>query len=406
MEGKKKASVLIIFLILQLTIASWLFFVFYFSSIPFYQSFPQSSHRSAPSYSSPLSCTELVATGNATFPPNKTYIGGTSDDPWNTRTVILVREPSNGYKFIGTKLIASSPVDWSNMVTRGLNEKGFAYTWQYCATTEEPPPEGMNYSEFGNLFLKSCTTVEEGIEFIRSITPSNLHGNFYLADAKGEVAIVEVSYKQINVAFRTTDGAMGWANTYFSRKMDRLNPAKAKALPSNLVRAERITELIKRYSGRINMSTLHQIFSDHQGRNEIGYSICQHDVPAGKISKSGTVSSELIQPKQLTFWYCYGWPCGESPEDPAHQLYQNGSWGFYLPFYLPELEEGNYTILSGELTPLAIEYLKANSEKLSSICEKAGIEFNELMKEIDGLIERSEHYPQPISFYQRLSPNS
>lgn len=318
----------------------------------------------------------------------------------------MVKEPANGYKFVGTKIIAPPPpVEWSNMITRGLNEKGFAYTWQYCATTEKPPLEGMSYSEFGKLFLESCATVEGGIEFIRSITPSNIHGNFYLADAKGEVAIVEISHRRINVAFNTTDEIMGWANTYFSPEMSELNPLGAEAQPSSRVRSERIIELIEIYKGEIDMKTLHKIFSDHEGRKQTGYSICQHDVSLEEISKYGTVSSEIMQPKQLIFWYCYGWPCGEAPEDPAYQLYQNASWGFYLPFYLPELKEGNHTTLSGELTPLAIGYLKANLEKLPSVCEKAGIEFNELMKEIDGLIKGSVHYSHSF-LIQRLSPNS
>jgi hypothetical protein len=66
MNRRKKSIGFVIFLILQLIIAAQLVFA------PFALYF---------SISYSPTCTELVATGNATFPPGETYIGGTSDDP-------------------------------------------------------------------------------------------------------------------------------------------------------------------------------------------------------------------------------------------------------------------------------------------------------------------------------------
>ncbi len=64
-----------------------------------------------------------------------------------------------------------------------------------------------------------------------------------------------------------------------------------------------------------------------------------------------------MDPARLLFWYNYGWPCGQAPEYPEQQKYQERSWGAYLPFFLPLLADGEYVTTDGRLTPLAVRYL-------------------------------------------------
>ncbi len=47
----------------------------------------------------------------------------------------------------------------------------------------------------------------------------------------------------------------------------------------------------------------------------------------------GTVSAEIMQPSARLFWYAYGWPCGQPPEH-GDQIYQDKSWGRFVPFDL------------------------------------------------------------------------
>jgi hypothetical protein len=70
----------------------------------------------------------------------------------------------------------------------------------------------------------------------------------------------------------------------------------------------------------------------------------------------GSVSAEIIDPVNSIFWYAYGWPCGEPP-DHGDQLLQGASWGRFVGFRLDGLPAGDYTTLTGELTPVAIRHL-------------------------------------------------
>ena len=40
-----------------------------------------------------------------------------------------------------------------------------------------------------------------------------------------------------------------------------------------------------------------------------------------------------MQPSARLFWYAYGWPCGQPPEH-GDQIYQDKSWGRFVPFEL------------------------------------------------------------------------
>jgi len=304
-----------------------------------------------------MECTIIGVTGNKAY-NNDIYIGSTSDDPWNTRTKLVVVEPENGFKYIGTMIVTPGPpVPWSNMITRGMNIKGFAYTWSYVHPVAEPTyleAEGVTFAEFGDLLLRSCANVHEAIELILSI-PRAFHGNFLLADAEGNLALVEVSTQSVYVAVLTKDGYVVRTNHWISPIMAPKDGVPDEFTNSSTwVRYTRALELLEKvYIGRIHVEDLMQIFSDTKTYEEWGYGIC-----AGINSKKGgTVSSEIMEPKRLIFWYAYGWPCGVKPLWPE-QLHQNMSWGVYLPFYLPELPPGEYVTTDGQLTPLAIEYLK------------------------------------------------
>ena len=123
---------------------------------------------------------------------------------------------------------------------------------------------------------------------------------------------------------------------------------------SSIHRYERARTLLEAQRGEIDASSLRAVLADHGGREETGYSICAH----GSAEQwGGTVSSEIIEPRLGRFWYCYGWPCGSQPESPETQLYQDRSWGTYLPFDLEELEAGEYVTVDGRLTPLAVRRL-------------------------------------------------
>jgi len=121
---------------------------------------------------------------------------------------------------------------------------------------------------------------------------------------------------------------------------------------NNKARRERGQKLADQYQGTLSVESLTQILSDHQNRerdpmeNPIlpawGYSICNHGTRKQETYPHedlpwGTVSAEIMQPSQKQFWYAYGWPCGQKPEY-GDQLFQENSWGQFVPFGFPEGE--------------------------------------------------------------------
>ena len=180
--------------------------------------------------SSPLpdNCTTAGATGTCST-DGRALIGSTSDDPFTTRTRLVVEEPPDGYRYVGTQIVSQHPntvADFNHMHTRGLNEKGFAYTWSGARPDPDIEPDskravGVPFYRFGDLLLSQAASVQDAIGLLESY-PRAIHGNFLFADSGGEVALAEVSTRSMNIETRTTDGWIGRSNHWISPEMSRI----------------------------------------------------------------------------------------------------------------------------------------------------------------------------------------
>lgn len=317
-------------------------------------------------------CTLAGATGSVTR-DGLPLVGGTSDDPFKIRTRLLVVEPSEGARFIATQIVSRNGKEvahFDGMHTRGVNARGFAYTWSSASPDPRHEPTSQNafglpYSQFGRLLLSHAGSVEEAIGLLEHY-PRAIHGNFLLADASGAIALVEVSTRSLHVETHTASGFVGRTNHWVSPKM----AAIARAVEQNgssTVRLRRILHLMEKGKGEIDVAYLAQCFRDHATLAGTGWSICAHGLrPGSDGERSGTVSSEVMDPTQGVLHYCYGWPCGGPPEEPNEQPCQDRSWGQYLPFRLHDLEPGEYVTTDGRLTPLAVRYLSQALPKVPS----------------------------------------
>ena len=318
-------------------------------------------------------CTIAGATGSASA-DGLSLIASNSDDPFTTRTRLVVVEPPKGFRFIGVQIIsqdAGTVASFNHMHTRGLNERGFAYTWASARANPEYEPDsseaiGVPYNQFGRLLLSEARSVEDAIGILES-QPRAIHGNFLFADAVGEIALVEVSTKSLNVESRTGDGWIGRSNHWVSPEMSAISDLPDPG-DSTSVRFARITTLMGEGGGRISPDYLATCLGDHTTLEETGWSICAHGHKrrAGSTVRGGTVSSEIMQPSIGVMHYCYGWPCGGSVDYPEEQLYQDRSWGRHIPFRLEDMEPGEYVTVDGRLTPLAVRYLTKNGVKASA----------------------------------------
>jgi hypothetical protein len=72
---------------------------------------------------------------------------------------------------------------------------------------------------------------------------------------------------------------------------------------------------------------------------------------------SGTISSELMVPAALTFWWCYGWPSGIVH---GHEENPRESWADYLGFQVKKVDRsGLLTTASGNITLYGTRVLAA-----------------------------------------------
>ncbi len=309
-------------------------------------------------------CTIAGATGSATV-NGHSLIASNSDDPFTTRTRLVVVNPPSGQRFITTQIVSpddGAAVSFNKMHTRGLNSQGFAYTWSAVRPdpAKEPDSEnayGIPFYQFGSLMLSQAQSVEDAIGLLESY-PRAIHGNYLFTDALGEVALVEVSTQSMNVETRTNCGWVGRSNHWISASMSEVGHAP-EAHDSTAVRFERITTLMAEGDGRIDPAYVAGCLSDHATLENTGWSICAHghgEVMQGR-GRGGSVSSEIMQPSLGIMHYAYGWPCGGTVDYPGEQPYQDRSWGRYVSFRLEDMEPGEYVSVDGTLTPQAVRYL-------------------------------------------------
>ena len=330
-------------------------------------------------------CTNIGATGVSVGEGNKVYIGSVSDDPYDIRTRVIVRRPQGGYAYAGTDLTAlsaaGSAAEYSASVcgapTRGLNEKGLAFTWAlvYERPENKAQPGALKPHDLWDAVMRKCTTVDEALELLAAM-PRDMGGVALVADRTGVLARAEIGRRKMEITDRLTlqnGGAVTNVNCWTAIHATEGDPACSLDVPTapNGSRHERAQTRLREVDRRVNLEAMKAILRDHGHKERFaaentmlrghGFSICNH----GSLRKSsfdvndpawGSVSAEIIDPIAGVFWYAYGWPCGEDPEY-GDQLLQECSWGTFLGFPVAALPEGAYTTLTGELTSLAVRHV-------------------------------------------------
>lgn len=302
------------------------------------------------------------ATGTATA-DGKALIASNGDNGYQFNARLVVRDPDDGYKYVGNIIVApegTPPSPWTNMVTRGLNEAGFAYSWTYVSPQRDEPSFanawGVTFEQFGRMILSQAANVEEAIALVEEY-PRAYHGNFIFADADGNMALLEISTESYEVIMHDQDGVAYRANHWLHPNMQELRDPPPDMSDSGW-RQSRLEELFEANRGNITEQTLMRIFSDTHGALEHGWSIESHRCdPETDVCRSGTTSSDVMSPSDLTFWWSWGWGSGMQPRFPEQKNLHDRSWGVYVPFYLPAMEPGEYATTESRLTPLAIRYI-------------------------------------------------
>ena len=297
------------------------------------------------------------------------YIASSSDNPYieGPRKPVYVTIPKKGYRFVHTPcLIQDPPGHYFDVGSdRGMNEKGFSWTRSWVVPDEPQAPDRLSGVEWFLKMGSTVATVDEAIKFVRE-NPKGIgcQGNYIFADAQGNLAVVEVGYQTVNVRgkwSKNNEGITAAANRWETDRMKPLDISKEKNeryYKTSSYRFDRAMELLNDFSGKIDAGIMKKLIGDNKNREYPpttghGKSISSH----GKTD--GTVSAEVYDPANLTFWYTYGWPEGDyKSSNPSLDGANKNTWGAWLPFILPKLkEQGYYTDWNGNITPMGARYL-------------------------------------------------
>jgi len=316
-------------------------------------------------YSSDMGCFLIGVTGKSYTKDGNPLLGSVSDDPYDVRTFVRSKHPKKGLAHVGTELVAIRPPSFEERgffcrvgeTSRGVNAAGLAFTSAllFEGEKQEKNPDPASFSELTKELMETCKTVDEGIDLFHQAGASNPPFSVLLADRSAVIAHIEAGGFGIEVLHRFDKdhpGAIFAVNCYQSEHSRKFNDPKAgldNSANNNGVRLERGRELCERMKGGIGVDELAKILSDHANRERDpaanplleawGFSICNHGTREKGDAETqplpwGTVSAEILQPAENTLHYCFGWPCGESPQY-GDQLLQEKSWGKFHPFTIP-----------------------------------------------------------------------
>ncbi len=189
----------------------------------------------------------------------------------------------------------------------GMNEKGLAIADTYVCSTDIGP--GLpDYSLMMHI-LEEHDTVRSALDYLGSVPRMGRH-NLILADAGGDLAVVELGYCNLAVV-EAQNGIVVNTNHFVGSSLkdsfvDRtLPPMQGNSFHRyDLVRKE-----LEAAHGSINVAFAQRLMATHAGPLA---SICRHL----ELGQSATISTAIYQPARRTLRFCHGYPC----QSPYHTI--------------------------------------------------------------------------------------
>ncbi len=222
---------------------------------------------------------------------NQTYIGRNYDMYYFFHEFIesYYTEPANGYKSVGQSSCYCGKED-------GINEKGLGVAQSGIISYLEP---GLPFWAIVRFLLDKCSNVSECIDFLLDV-PHFSTMTYLLADAKGNIAIVEASPKKCAIRYPEDDFLVS-TNHYNHPDMQDI---KLYIPPDSNSRYNYICNALQNRPKQINEENLKKILSNHDGL------VCSH---RDKINL-GTLWSTVANLNTLKYWRSEGHPCSHPYE--------------------------------------------------------------------------------------------
>jgi isopenicillin-N N-acyltransferase-like protein len=265
-------------------------------------------------------CTTWAAVGSATTDGEPLLVKNRDYRPEHLPLQVLVTAtPAVGYRYIyGSS--AGSP----GVFNSGMNERGLAIADTHVCSTDIGP--GLpDYSLMMHI-LEEHDTVRSALDYTSSV-PWMGRNNLILADAGGDVAVVELGYHHLAVV-EAQNGIGVNTNHFVSPSLKErfvdctLPPVKGNTFHRyDLVRRE-----LEAAHGGINVAFAQRLMATHAGPLA---SICRHLELSGQ---SATISTAIYQPARRALRFCHGYPC----QSPYHTITLDDEQGFLFVDSLPD----------------------------------------------------------------------
>jgi predicted choloylglycine hydrolase len=265
-------------------------------------------------------CTTWAAVGSATANGEPLLVKNRDYRPEHLPLQVLVTAtPAIGYRYVyGSS--AGSP----GVFRSGMNEKGLAIADTHVCSTDIGP--GLPDSSLMMHILEEHDTVRSALDYLNS-APRMGRNNLILADAGGDLAVIELGYHHFAIVEAQNDIVVN-TNHFVSPNLkgsfvDRnLPPVKGNSFHRyDLVRKE-----LEAVRGNIDVAFAQHLMATHAGPLA---SICRHLELNGQ---SATIATTIYQPARHTLRFCHGYPC----QSPYHTITLNNEQGFLFVDSLPD----------------------------------------------------------------------
>ncbi len=249
-------------------------------------------------------CTTWAVAGSATADGEPLLVKNRDYRPEHLPLQVLVTAtPTVGYRYIyGSG--AGSP----GVFNSGMNEKGLAIADTHVCSKDVGP--GLpDYSLMMHI-LEEHDTVRSTLDYLSSV-PRMGRNNLVLADAGGDLAVVELGYRNCAV-IKAQSGIVVSTNHFVSPSLkdDFVDCTQPSVQGNSFQRYALVKKELEAARGSIDVAFAQRLMATHAGPLA---SICRHLELDGQ---SATLSTTIYQPARRTLRFCHGYPC----QSPYHTV--------------------------------------------------------------------------------------
>ncbi len=272
-------------------------------------------------------CSTWVACGAATTTGEPLLAMNTDAFKPNRRAqIVLSVEPEGAYRHIGTAL--------AGIVTphHGINEHGLAIAYMsLLARKPDTRTFGVPAYMIVSRILRRCANVHDALQELTRVSLSSAPSAFFFADkqraARVETALCEYDTRVIEDG---ADGCCMRPSLERTVKHETTFTMMPQMTVNAVPRTRRMDQLLRKYSGRLDVQTMMDIAKDHGEAETAGKSICQHSrSPLGGV----TIGSFVAKPRDGKIWVTHGNPCRKEYREFAIQ--PETEWSDTAPFSRP-----------------------------------------------------------------------